>query len=144
MELFLKMKNKMTAWKGNYMTNKQLVAYAIKAKENSYSPYSKFRVGACLLCEDGSVYTGCNIENVAYGPSNCAERTAIFKAVSEGNTKFKKIAIAVDGQNFGYPCGVCRQVMAEFCDNLDIIVANQDGKFVKTTLKELLPQAFKF
>ena len=88
------------------MENQELIEMAKKAKEYSYSPYSKYRVGAALLCEDGKVYTGCNIENAAYGPSNCAERTAIFKAVSEGNIKFKKIAIICDDSSPAYPCGV--------------------------------------
>ena len=125
------------------MDNEKLIEVAKKAKEFSYSPYSKFRVGAALLCEDGSVYTGCNVENAAYGPSNCAERTAIFKAVSEGNKKFKKIAIISDQASPTYPCGVCRQVMSEFAPNLEIIAAGMDGGFIVTNLKDLLPNQFK-
>ena len=124
------------------MTDKQLVKKAMVAKEFSYSPYSKFKVGAALLCKDGSVYTGCNIENSAYGPSNCAERTAIFKAVSEGNREFLKIAVVSDGENYSYPCGVCRQVLCEFSPNMEIVIANKTGEFVKAKLKDLLPNAF--
>jgi len=124
------------------MENEKLIKLAKEAKEFSYSPYSKFRVGAALLCKDGRVYTGCNIENAAYGPSNCAERTAIFKAVSEGNKEFEKIAIITDSQSPEYPCGVCRQVINEFAPNLEIIVAGESGEFRVTTLAELLPHAF--
>lgn len=114
--------------------------------QHSYSPYSDFRVGAALLCKSGKIYTGCNIENVSFSPTNCAERTAFFKAVSEGEREFAAIAI-VGGKkgevtDYCYPCGVCRQVMAEFCDSdLEIITACPDG--IKSyTLKELLPKAF--
>ena len=124
------------------MEDKVLVELAKKAKEYSYSPYSKFRVGACLLCKDGSIYAGCNIENSAYGPSCCAERTAIFKAISEGNKDFAKIAIISDSEGYTYPCGVCRQVMSEFAPNLEILVAKNNGEFLKTSLKELLPNMF--
>lgn len=113
----------------------------------SYSPYSGFKVGAALLCGDGEIYTGCNIENAAYSPTNCAERTAFFKAVSEGKRDFKAIAIVggKDGEisDFCYPCGVCRQVMAEFCDG-DFEIITTDSKEIKShTLKELLPESFK-
>ena len=124
------------------MENKELIKLAASAKKHSYSPYSKFKVGAALLCKDGTVYTGCNIENAAYGPSNCAERTAIFKAVSEGNTDFEKIAIVTDSPKPEYPCGVCRQVMNEFAPNLEIVVANEKGEYKITNLKKLLPHAF--
>lgn len=114
----------------------------------AYTPYSGFKVGAALLCEDGEVYGGCNIENAAYGPSNCAERTAFFKAVSEGRKKFNAIAV-VGGlggavKDFCPPCGVCRQVMAEFCPPEDflIILENGAGKRKEFTLKELLPLGF--
>ncbi|MBR6513694.1 MAG: cytidine deaminase [Clostridia bacterium] len=124
-----------------------LVKKAYEAMQYSYSPYSGFKVGAALLCKSGKVYTGCNIENAAFSPTNCAERTAFFKAVSEGEKEFTAIAI-VGGKNgeitdFCYPCGVCRQVMAEFCGaDFEIITANQES--IKTyTLKELLPQSFK-
>lgn len=129
------------------MTNSELINLAIKAMENSYSPYSGFKVGAALLCENGRVYTGCNIENAAYSPTNCAERTAFFKAVSEGERCFKKIAI-VGGNNgiitdYITPCGVCRQVMREFCDdNFIILVAKNPDDYKEYSLIELLPQSF--
>lgn len=125
-----------------------LAESAIQAKEFSYSPYSHFQVGAALLCEDGSVYTGCNIENAAFGPTNCAERTAFFKAVSEGKREFAAIAIAGgrDGEaitEYTYPCGVCRQVMAEFCKNdFKILVAKKKDDYKIYTLEELVPHRF--
>ena len=124
-----------------------LVKKAYEAMQYSYSPYSDFKVGAALLCKNGNIYTGCNIENSAYSPTNCAERTAFFKAISEGERDFKAIAIVggKDGEitDHCYPCGVCRQVMAEFCDrDFEIITASPEG--IKTyTLKDLLPEAFK-
>ena len=129
------------------MDKMELVKRAIEAREMSYSPYSNFCVGAALLTKDGKVYKGCNIENAAYGPSNCAERTAIFKAVSEGERDFEAIAIvgAPKGEalsEFCSPCGVCRQVMSEFCSK-DMPVILYDGKDIKTyTLEELLPLSF--
>ena len=127
---------------------KSLVKAAYDMLPFSYSPYSNFRVGAALETQDGKIYTGCNIENVAFGPSNCAERTAFFKAVSEGERKFKAIAIVGGPQgkteDFCAPCGVCRQVMAEFCSpDFEIILAKNDGAEIKTyTLAELLPLSF--
>ena len=124
-----------------------LVNKAYEAMQYSYSPYSGFKVGAALLCKNGNIYTGCNIENSAYSPTNCTERTAFFKAISEGERDFKAIAIVggKDGEitDYCYPCGVCRQVMAEFCDgDFEIITASPEG--IKTyTLKDLLPEAFK-
>ena len=100
---------------------RQLIAQALTARTFSYSPYSHFQVGAALLTKDGKIYSGCNIENAAYGPSNCAERTAIFKAVSEGQLEFAAIAITggKEGEHdYAAPCGVCRQVMMEFCDRI--------------------------
>ncbi len=122
---------------------KKILELATKATKNSYSPYSKFKVGAALLCKDGSIYTGCNVENMSYPLGNCAERTAIFKAVSEGNREFEAIAIvgsANDDMSVPcYPCGACRQVMAEFCDNdFKIVLADRI-----LTLEELLPYTFK-
>ena len=123
-----------------------LVECAIKAMDNSYSPYSNFKVGAALLTKDGKIFTGCNIESVSYTPSNCAERTAFFKAISEGYKEFDSIAITggLNGiiNKYCYPCGVCRQVMSEFCsDDFKIIV--YDGTNTKTyLLSELLPNSF--
>ena len=127
------------------MDRKELIRQALSARENSYSPYSHFRVGAALLCNDGTVYTGCNIENRAYGPTNCAERTAFFKAVSEGQRDFSAIAIVGGGEEgpvWCYPCGVCRQVMAEFCDGKFRVVVTENGKNKIFSLSELLPSAF--
>ncbi len=121
-----------------------LIREAYEAKENSYAPYSGFHVGAALLSSDGAIYRGCNIENAAYSPTNCAERTAFFKAVSEGVREFKAIAIAGDAQDYLAPCGVCRQVMAEFCDaeKFQIILARSLTDYKIFTLVELLPELF--
>lgn len=123
-----------------------LIQAALLARENSYSPYSHFRVGAALLCTDGKIYSGCNIENRAYGPTNCAERTAFFKAVSEGEREFLAIAIVggEDAPVWCYPCGVCRQVMAEFCqaDSFRVICARSVLEYKEYTLGELLPEMF--
>lgn len=125
-----------------------LIQKAIGQLDHAYAPYSDFKVGAALLSSDGQIFTGCNIENFAYGPSNCAERTAIFKAVSEGVRDFKAIAI-VGGKkgairDYCAPCGVCRQVMAEFCspEEFQIILAKSPEDYQIYTLAELLPKAF--
>lgn len=117
-----------------------LLKVAIEAREKSYSPYSHYKVGAALLTTHGKIYTGCNIENAAYTPSNCAERTAIFKAISEGDQDFA--AIAVVTINGGAPCGVCRQVIREFAPDLTIIVGNITGDYQVLTLPDLLPDSF--
>ncbi|MDU2334710.1 cytidine deaminase [Veillonella sp.] len=119
----------------------KLMDCAIKARENAYSPYSHFAVGAALLCEDGALYEGCNIENASYGLTNCAERTAIFKAVSEGHIKFKALAVVADTEGPCAPCGACRQVMAEFKIPL-IIMGNSMGNIKIITIEELLPFSF--
>ena len=131
------------------MENKKLIDLAIEARKNSYCPYSNFAVGAALLCKNGKVYTGCNIENAAFGPGNCAERTAIFKAVSEGDKAFEKIAIAgspkgKDITGPAHPCGVCRQVMQEFVNPAEfkILVAYDNENYKEYTLKELFPEGF--
>ncbi|MCH5252580.1 MAG: cytidine deaminase [Lachnospiraceae bacterium] len=126
---------------------KNLILQAIKARENAYAPYSGFYVGAALECEDGTVYTGCNIENASYTPTNCAERTAFFKAVSEGRRKFRRIAIVGGKQGemtAPVPCGVCLQVMAEFCesDYFEIILAKSPEEYEIKKLGELLPSSF--
>jgi cytidine deaminase len=110
--------------------------------QKSYSPYSKYAVGAALLSADGRVFTGCNIENASYSPTICAERTAIFKAVSEGHLKFKRIAIAGRSEDYCVPCGVCRQVMKEFAPDLEVICLNGKGEAKHFTLNELLPYGF--
>lgn len=128
---------------------KELIKEAISAREFAYAPYSHFKVGAALLDQNGNIYQGCNIENAAYGPSNCAERTAIFKAVSEGSSKFSMIAIigGLEGKSiakYAVPCGVCRQVMSEFCNPEDfrIIMAKSPEDYQIKTLEELLPMGF--
>ena len=131
------------------MNNKELIEKALEARKLSYSPYSGFSVGAALLCDDGSVFTGCNIENSAFSPTVCAERTAFFKAVSEGKKSFVKIAV-VGGksdietpENYCSPCGVCRQVMKEFCSSdFEIIMAKNADDYRIMTLSELLPASF--
>ena len=130
------------------MDNKELIRLALEARKAAYVPYSGFKVGAALLTKEGKVYKGCNIENAGYTPTNCAERTAFFKAVSEGEREFAAIAI-VGGKgdlpdNYAYPCGVCRQVMMEFCnpETFQIILAAADGKYKIYRLKELLPEGF--
>lgn len=129
------------------MDRNELVKSARQAMQNAYVPYSGFKVGAALLTKSGKVYTGCNIENAAYSPSNCAERTAFFKAVSEGEKEFTAIAIVggLNGKIKGYcpPCGVCRQVMTEFCkDDFIIILGRDDDEYKSYTLPELLPVRF--
>ena len=123
------------------LETQKLMDCAIKARENAYSPYSHFAVGAALLCEDGTLYEGCNIENASYGLTNCAERTAIFKAVSEGHTKFKALAVVADTEGPCAPCGACRQVMAEFKIPL-IIMGNLMGNIKIVIIEELLPFSF--
>ena len=128
-------------------TIKDLITKAIKMLEYSYVPYSHFHVGAALLANNGTIYTGCNIENAAYGPSNCAERTAVFKAVSEGVKEFEAIAVVggPDGRikDFCPPCGVCRQVLAEFCTrDFKVILAKSIDEYKVFTLEQLLPESF--
>ncbi len=120
------------------MTNKELLRLAIKQLDNSYSPYSNFKVGAALLAKSGKVFCGCNIENASFSPTICAERTAFFKAISEGEREFQKIAIVCGDGKECMPCGVCRQVMLEFCEPQFEIVT-QNGVY---TLGELMPKAF--
>ena len=126
------------------MINEQrLIEAAVKARELAYAPYSKFRVGAALLCSDGAIVTGCNIENASYSATNCAERTAFFKAVSEGHHEFIAIAIISDSQDYITPCGVCRQVMVEFCKpDFQVLMCDADGKYRKKSLAELMPEMF--
>ncbi len=131
------------------MNNRELICFALEAREKSYSPYSGFAVGAALLCKNGKVYTGCNIENSAFSPTVCAERTAFFKAVSEGEKEFIKIAVVGDKaenkfpENYCPPCGVCRQVMKEFCsDDFEIIMAKSADDYIVMNLNEILPAGF--
>ncbi|MBN1991866.1 MAG: cytidine deaminase [Anaerolineae bacterium] len=117
-----------------------LIEEALKAREYAYVPYSHYKVGAALLTADGKIYPGCNVENAAYGPSMCAERVAVFKAVSEGHKDFA--AIAVVTINGGMPCGVCRQVLREFAPNLTVIIGDIEGNYKVFTFSDLLPHSF--
>lgn len=117
----------------------QLILEAEKTKLKAYSPYSKFRVGASVLCKNGEVFTGCNVENLSYSLTNCAERTAIFNAVANGNNKIFAIVITSDNKNFTTPCGACLQVISEFSNDAKIILATCNGKIKITSLKKLLP-----
>ena len=121
------------------MTDKELLAAAVKAAENSYSPYSHFRVGAALMAENGKVYTGCNIENASFGLTNCAERTAVFKAVSEGESEF--VAIAIAAKTKAWPCGACRQVLNEFAPHIRVLITWNDS-VEERNLRDLLPEGF--
>jgi len=130
------------------MNDEELIRFAIMARDNAYAPYSGYFVGAALLTEEGNVYTGCNIENASYTPTICAERTAIYKAISENEHRFIKIAIAGSPKGdiiqYAFPCGVCRQVMMEFMnpESFQVLVAISENDFKKYTLKELLPEGF--
>lgn len=125
------------------MNIEQLIKEAKAAREMAYTPYSKFNVGAALLTNDGKIYRGCNIENAAYSMANCAERTAIFKAISEGDKNFVAIAVVADTKRPVPPCGACRQVIAELCPkDMKVILTNLQGDIEELTVNELLPGAF--
>ena len=125
------------------MTDHELVSKAVEMQKFSYIPYSHFPVGAALLCGDGRVFTGCNVENAAYGSTICAERTALVKAVSEGYTSgFAAIAIAGQGGDYCWPCGACRQMLYEFAPDLRVLAVRGDGQFMEASLRNLLPHGF--
>lgn len=124
------------------MTDQELVELAFTMLDRSYAPYSNFPVGAALEGSDGVVYTGCNVENAAYGSCICAERTALVKAVSEGCRSFRRLAVVGNSADFCWPCGACRQMLYEFAPDLEILAANKDHQFVKYTLRQLLPCGF--
>lgn len=124
------------------MTEQALVDLARSMLERSYTPYSHFPVGAALLCADGAVFTGCNVENAAYGSTICAERTALVKAVSEGRREFTALAVVGNGGDYCWPCGACRQMLYEFAPELTLLVGRGDGSYCRTTLRELLPHGF--
>ena len=125
------------------MTDRELVDLAFTMLERSYVPYSKFPVGAALLCADGTVFTGCNVENAAYGSTICAERTALVKAVSEGHRDdWTTLAVVGNSTDYCWPCGSCRQMLYEFCPELTVLVARRDREFVKLPLSQLLPYGF--
>lgn len=124
------------------MTDQELIALALAAREQAYCPYSHFAVGAALECADGTVYTGCNIENAAYPVGLCAERTAAAKAVSEGRRDFVRLAVAGSGADYCTPCGMCRQFLTEFAPQLEVLCVNRDGQAQRWTLDGLLPGSF--
>lgn len=124
------------------MTNKELIEFAKLGMQNAYTPYSNFKVGAAVLTSDGTVFTGCNIENASYGATICAERTAMVKAVSQGYTHFEKIAIVSSGEFFTFPCGICRQFMTEFMKDGIIVLEDKEQGIKEFSLEELLPHGF--
>ncbi len=126
------------------MTDRDLMSMAREASFNAYVPYSRFAVGAALECSDGSVYTGCNIENAALGSTICAERTACVKAVSDGKRSFRRIAVFADSSNWCTPCGACRQFLAEFSPEMEVLCAKAGGRYVSYKLSELLPHTFNY
>jgi len=127
------------------MSDRELMDLAMAAAQNAYAPYSRFSVGAALECADGSVFTGCNVENAAYGSTICAERTAAVKAVSEGHKSFRRIAVWGRSRSHCWPCGACRQFLAEFGrEDMVVLVGQADGDFVSLTMGDLLPHTFDF
>lgn len=126
------------------MKRDELIKKAIEARENAYCPYSNFKVGAAALFEDGNIYVGCNIENASFGATNCAERTAIFSGIANGNRVLKAIAVIGDVNTFTYPCGICRQVISEFAESNDIkiYIIKNENEVLEKTLEEILPGSF--
>ena len=125
------------------MNDRELLNMAKEAAKFAYVPYSHFPVGAALECADGTVYTGCNVENAALGSTICAERTAVCKAVSEGRREFTRIAIYGEGQNYCMPCGACRQVLSEFSNDMEVLCTKAGGRYVSYRLNQLMPYKFK-
>lgn len=126
------------------MTDKEFLDMAEAASRSAYAPYSRFCVGAALECEDGTIFTGCNVENAALGSTICAERGAVCKAVSEGHTRFARIAIWGAGKDYCMPCGACRQVLSEFSPEMEVLCARGDGRYVSYRLDQLLPHTFNY
>lgn len=124
------------------MNDRKLISLASEAMANSYSPYSRFKVGAALECQDGTVFTGCNIENAAFAAAMCAETSALSAAVSAGKRSFKRIAIVSEGNSYCFPCGTCRQALAEFAPDLEVLSVRSDGRYVSYSLSALLPMSF--
>ena len=124
------------------MTDRNLIDMAAEVMKNSYSPYSGFKVGAAVECADGSVFTGCNVENAGYRATICAEATAVASAVSAGHLTFRRIAVISEGSAYCFPCGVCRQMLNEFAPDLEVLCARADGRYVSYPLTALLPMAF--
>lgn len=123
-------------------TENELIEAARQVRERAYAPFSNFKVGAALRTKDGKIYTGCNIESASYGLTVCAERVAVWKAISEGEKEFTEIAVVVDTQELTPPCGVCRQIIWEFCGDVPVILANLKGDTETIKMSELLPRAF--
>lgn len=125
------------------MNDRELLNLAHEAAKNAYVPYSRFPVGAALECEDGTVFTGCNVENAALGCTICAERVAMTKAISEGHKDFKRIAVSGEGENYCMPCGACRQFMSEFSETMEVLCSKSGGRYVSYRLDQLMPYMFK-
>lgn len=123
-------------------SDKELIDAAAGAREHAYAPYSNFQVGAAVETDDGKIYIGCNVESASYGLTVCAERVAIWKGISRGEKRFARIAVVVDTEELTPPCGVCRQIIWEFCGDVPVILANLDGKTETIKMSELLPRAF--
>ncbi len=123
-------------------STESLIQAAVKARERAHAPFSKFKVGAALEDETGSVFTGCNVENATYGLTICAERVAVFKAISEGARKFTRIAVVADTDSLTPPCGACRQILWEFCGSAELTLANLTGQIETMSLKEIFPRPF--
>ncbi len=144
-QLLINYANKQGRNKGVNMSNIDLIKIARDMQKRAYSPYSKYKVGAALLCKDGSIITGCNIENISYGGTICAERTAIFKAISEGKREFSEIVISVSGSKLSTPCGICLQVLSEFVgEDFKVTCSNKIGKYKTYKFSELYPIPFNF
>jgi len=126
----------------DYMTNEQLIEMAYEAMEMAYVPYSKFQVGAALLTKDGTVIKGCNVENASFGATNCAERTAIFKAISEGHKDFVKIAVVSSSKKYTFPCGICRQVISEFTMDASMVFHDETNGIIEVPMTDILPYRF--
>ncbi len=124
------------------MNQEELIGRAIEARSKAYAPYSNFKVGAAVVAENGEVFIGCNVESASYGLTVCAERVAIWKAVSEGATRFTEIAVVADTEELTPPCGVCRQIIWEFCGDIPVTLANLKGRSETIQMRELLPRAF--
>ena len=123
-------------------TEKELIQAATDVRENAYAPYSDFKVGAAVETDDGKIYVGCNVESASYGLTVCAERVAIWKGISRGEKRFSRIAVVVDTEDLTPPCGVCRQIIWEFCGDVPVILSNLNGKRETVKMSELLPRAF--
>jgi len=124
------------------MTDRKLIDMATQVMGNAHTPYSRFKVGAALECTDGEVFSGCNIENAAFGSTMCAEASAIAAAVSSGRRSFKRIAIISEGASYCFPCGACRQLLVEFAPEIEVLCARSDGRYVSYPLSSLLPMSF--